>query len=151
PTNASSLNYTVTFTEAVTGVDASDFSLTTTGVSGASITNVTVVTAASYTVAVNTGSGDGTIRLDLNGSGTGIQDTAGNPISGGFTGGQVVTIDKSFPTVLSINRVSSSPTNATSVSWTVTFSESVTGVNAADFPLVNSGLTSPGPLSVTPV
>src|SRR5204862_2783125 len=122
PTNASIVNYTVTFSEAVTGVDASDFSLTTTGVSGASITSVTVVTGASYTVAVNTGSGDGTIRLDLNSSGTGIQDSAGNPISGGFTGGQVITIDKTTPIVLSITRAAASPTNTTSVQWTVLFS-----------------------------
>src|SRR5206468_11707912 len=92
------------------------------------------------TVADGTGSGDGTIRLDLNSSGTGIQDTVGNAISGGFTGGQVITIDKSFPTVLSINRVGTTPTNAASVQWTVTFSESVTGVNTTDFSLANTGL-----------
>jgi len=31
--------------------------------------------------------GDGTLRLDLNSSGTGITDAAGNGISGGYTGG----------------------------------------------------------------
>jgi hypothetical protein len=64
PTNAASLNFTVTFSEAVTGVDSSDFSVTTTsGISGAAVTNVTG-SGASYTVSVNTGSGDGTVRLD---------------------------------------------------------------------------------------
>src|SRR5205823_141357 len=41
PTNANNLSFTVTFSKSVTGVDQSDFSLTTTGVSGASITNLT--------------------------------------------------------------------------------------------------------------
>ncbi|MFL5798727.1 MAG: hypothetical protein ACJ77A_12450, partial [Actinomycetota bacterium] len=149
-TNATSVQFAVTFSESVTGVDSSDFSLTTTGVSGASITNLTGI-GSTYTATVDTGSGEGTIRLDLNSSGTGIADAVGNPISGGFTTGQVYTVDRTFPTVSSITRVTSSPTNTTNVSWTVTFSESVTGVNAADFTLVNSGLTSPGPISVTPV
>src|SRR5438876_8688549 len=56
---------------------------------------------------------------------------------------------RSFPTVSSINRVTSSPTNTASVSWTVTFSESVTGVGTADFSLVNGGLTTPSITSVT--
>jgi hypothetical protein len=43
-------------------------------------------------VTVNTGSGDGTLRLDLNASGTGIQDLAENPISDGFVGGQMYTV-----------------------------------------------------------
>src|SRR5262249_48185705 len=35
PTNAGTVHYTVTFSEAVTGVDASDFTLVTNGISGA--------------------------------------------------------------------------------------------------------------------
>ena len=55
-------------------MDQSDFSLTTTGVSGAAITGLTG-TGTTRTVTVGTGSGDGTIRLDLNNGGTGIQDS----------------------------------------------------------------------------
>lgn len=48
--------------------------------------------------------------------------------------------DSTNPTVASIALVDANPTaGAGSVSWTVTFSESVTGVNAADFALVQSG------------
>lgn len=43
------------------------------------------------------------------------------------------------PTVSSVNRASATPTNASSVSWTVVFSEAVTGVDAADFQLVAGG------------
>jgi hypothetical protein len=50
------------------------------------------------------------------------------------------TIDLTAPIVVSINRAASSPTNAASVSWTVTFSESVVNVAAANFGLVVSGL-----------
>ena len=63
-TNAASMNFTVTFSEAVNGVDAGNFSLTTSGVTGAAITGVSG-SGSTRTVAVDTGSGEGTIRLDL--------------------------------------------------------------------------------------
>ena len=91
PTSAASVDFTVTFSEAVTGVDASDFSLTST-VTGASITTVTATAdAAVYTVTVDTGSGDGTIRLDVVDNGS-ILDASSNPLAGGFTGGEEYTI-----------------------------------------------------------
>jgi hypothetical protein len=51
--------------------------------------------------------------------------------------------DTTPPTLLSITRNSGSPTNATSVSWTVVFSEPVNGVTASNFGLVNGGLIAP--------
>src|SRR5262249_7363367 len=62
-TNVANVQFAVTFSEPVSGVDASDFVLTTTGVFGANVTNVSG-SGASYTVTVFTGSGDGTIHLD---------------------------------------------------------------------------------------
>lgn len=92
PTLAQNLDFTVAFSEPVTGVNMSDFSLTVTGnVSGASISNLSG-SGDTYTVSVNRGSGDGTIRLDLNASGTGIEDLASNPIGGGYTSGESYTI-----------------------------------------------------------
>ncbi|MCS6907355.1 MAG: choice-of-anchor Q domain-containing protein, partial [Anaerolineales bacterium] len=92
PTSAASVNFTVTFSEAVSGVDASDFSLATTEtLSGVSITSV-AGTGTTRTVTVNTGTGWGTLRLDLKASGTGIQDAVGNSIIGGFIDGEVYTI-----------------------------------------------------------
>ena len=99
PTNASSLDFTVTFSEGVNGVDASDFSLTTTGgLSGASVTAVTPASGFNtvYTVTVSTGTGDGTIRLDVDDDDT-IQDAADNPLGGSYSAGQVYTIDKTAP------------------------------------------------------
>jgi hypothetical protein len=96
PTSASSVNFTVTFSEPVTGVDAdgSDFSLVTSGVSGASITNVSG-SGSSYTVSVNTGSGNGTIRLDVPDTAS-ISDLSGNPLSDlPFTSGEAYEVVKS--------------------------------------------------------
>jgi hypothetical protein len=142
PTNAGSVAWTVTFSEGVSGVNAADFALAASGVSGASITSVTGT--GPYMVTANTGSGSGSIGLDLVDDDS-IQDAATNRLGGTGTGngnatGEVFTIDKTPPTVSSMNRVTASPTNAASVQWTVTFSESVTGVAAGNFTLVNGGL-----------
>jgi hypothetical protein len=138
PTNASSVQWDVTFSESVTGVTASNFTLVNSGLGGSpAITNV-AGSGTSWTVTASTGSGNGTLGLNQT-NGTGVSDAAGNGLSGTFTGA-VYTIDRTAPIVQSIARVGSSPTNASSVQWTVTFSESVSGVSASNFTLVNSGL-----------
>ena len=154
PTNAGSVQWTVTFSENVSGVDAADFDLVPSGLGGSpAITNVTGNNAV-YTVTASTGTGDGTLGLDLDDDDS-VQDAATNKLggtgadNGDFTG-QVYTIDRTAPTVSSIDRVGSTPTNAGSVQWTVTFSENVSGVDAADFDLVPSGLGgSPAITNVT--
>lgn len=84
PTSASSVSFLVTFSEAVTGVDMGDFSLTTSGVSNASISTLNG-SGAVYTVTVSTGSTNGSIRLNLINNGT-IKDAASNSLAAGFTG-----------------------------------------------------------------
>jgi hypothetical protein len=94
PTSAASANFTATFSESVQNVDVNDFSLTTTGVSGASITGVTPVSDSVYTVSVNTGSGNGTIRLDVPNTAT-ILDTSNTPLTGlPYISGEAYTIQK---------------------------------------------------------
>ncbi|WP_418138932.1 cadherin domain-containing protein [Marinomonas sp. RS-M-Aa-14] len=95
-TTADSATYTVTFNEAVTGVDVSDFSL-----SGGATGTVASITGSgrTYQVTVNNISGDGSLRLDLNASGTGITDTVSNAIGAGFTSGDTLTIDNTAPVV----------------------------------------------------
>ncbi|MEN8241504.1 MAG: choice-of-anchor Q domain-containing protein, partial [Chloroflexota bacterium] len=96
PTGASSIDFTITFSESVTGVDTADFSLTTTGaVSGESITGVSG-SGDSYTVTVATGTGDGTIRLDVLDDDS-IIDIDSLPLDGGFTSGEVYEIDRTAP------------------------------------------------------
>ncbi len=98
PTNASSVNFTVAFSESVTGVDTSDFTLTTTGVTGASITSVNG-SGKTYTVTANTGGGNGTIRLDVIDDNT-IINQASNPLGGNALGdgnfnlGETYTVTK---------------------------------------------------------
>jgi len=99
PTCATSVDFTVTFSKAVTGVDTADFSLTTTGVTGASVTAVSADTGATRTVTVSTGTGDGTIRLDVADDDT-IVDGATNPLggmgagNGDYTSGEAYTVAK---------------------------------------------------------
>jgi len=92
PTNATSLVYRVTFSENVTGVDISDFTLTTTGTATGTIASVSAATGTTIDMTVNSVSGNGTLRLDLKNSGTGITDIPGNAISGGFTAGQTYAL-----------------------------------------------------------
>ncbi len=98
PTDAFNVNFLVTFSESVTGVEANDFTLTTTGVTGASISGVSG-SGSTRTVTVKTGSGDGTIRLNLVDDNT-VIDWVSNPLggagagNGNFSGGEVYTIDK---------------------------------------------------------
>jgi len=102
PTSAASVDFTVTFSESVTGVDISDFELTKTGVSGESITGMSGL-GATYTVSVSTGSGDGTIRLDVLDNDS-ILDAASNPLNGGFTGGETYDVDKNdIPSSISLD------------------------------------------------
>ncbi len=151
PTNAASVSWTVTFSASVTGVDASDFSLASTGITGALITGVSG-SGNTRTVTASTGSGSGTLGLNL------VDDDSivSNSVALGGTGtangnfiGASYTLDRTPPTVSSIALGSASPTAAASVTWTVTFSKSVTGVGAADFALVASGVTGAAITSVS--
>ena len=70
PTSAPSLQFAVTFSEPVTNVDTNDFAPQSTGgLTGAAVTNVSG-SGSLYLVTVNTGSGNGTLRLDVPASAT---------------------------------------------------------------------------------
>jgi hypothetical protein len=145
PTNANIVNFVVTFSQVVTGVDAGDFTLSTTGVSGAGIIGV-AGSGQTYTVTVGTGSGTGTVQLNLIDNDT-IKNNLNTPLggtgigNGSFTTGETYKIDKTPPTVVSSKRANANPSVASSVGFTVTFSENVTGVDATDFTLTNSGVS----------
>ena len=124
PNNAATEQFTVTFSENVTGVNAGDFSILTTGTAAGTVGAVTG-SGTTYTVTVNNVVGAGTLELNLN-AGTGIADTAGNAIVGGLLG-QAYTVSHTGPAVSSVALVGSSPNNATSDQFVVTFSEAVTG------------------------
>lgn len=136
-TNATSVTFRAAFSESVTGVDASDFSLS--GTAGGAIVSVSG-NGSVYDIKVNV-NGTGNLGLDLNTSGTGIKDTSGNAITGGFTDGETYVItnatnpDDTPPAVESIVRYNPTvqSTTATTVTFRITFTEDVDGVNASDF------------------
>lgn len=138
-----SLVYRVTFSEAVTGVMADSFELTATGGAGGAVSAVAAQSASAYDVTVGTLSGQGDLRLDLKGEGTGIANLEGTAPAGGFTGGQLYTRDTTVPAVTSIHR--QTPSNqyvraaTTNLVYRVTFSEAVTGVATTSFQLTTTG------------
>ncbi|RYE14640.1 MAG: hypothetical protein EOP51_27815, partial [Sphingobacteriales bacterium] len=158
-TTASTLIWRVNFSEAVTGVDAGDFALTTVnGSASGSIASIAPSGSSqtTYDVTVNSVAGPGELRLDLKNTGTAIIDASSNPIATGFTTGQTYIKDAGDvtpPTVSSINRLtpSTATTNATTVTWRMTFDEQVNGVTLGDVTLTTvSGSVAGTVLSVTP-
>lgn len=99
PNGAQTVNFTVTFSESVTGVNASDFSLTT-NLSGASISQVSG-SGSTYQVSVTTGSGNDTLELNLIDNDT-IKDSNNNPLGGSGNGNgnftsEIYSIIKTMP------------------------------------------------------
>jgi len=107
PTKADRVNFKVTFSKRVSGVDSvapfKDFRLVS-NISGAAIISITSASDSSYMVHVNAGIGNGPIRLDVVDNDS-ITDSAGNPLGGGgagngdFTAGETYIINKSITTL----------------------------------------------------
>jgi hypothetical protein len=113
------------------------------GTASGSITSVSG-SGDSYTVTVNGVTGNGTLGLNLISTGNGISDAAGNALTTGFVG-QTYTVEHTPPSVSSINTVGSSPNNAVSDQFSVTFSDflgAVSGVSTASFALAETGTAS---------
>ncbi|MBK8780336.1 MAG: right-handed parallel beta-helix repeat-containing protein [Anaerolineales bacterium] len=138
PTAANVVHFNVTFSKEVTGVDVGDFSLTTSGtITGANIAEVAGAGAA-YVITVNTGLGDGSLRLDLLDNDS-IVDAANNPLggagagNGSFNANEEYAMNRTAPVILNILRFDPDPTVAATVRFAVAFSEAVRGVDAGDF------------------
>lgn len=118
PTAANTVNYTVTFTEPVTGVTTGSFSVATfLGLTGASVTSVSG-SGTTWTVTVNTGTGDGNLRLLV--TGAGINPAVRNLP---YSGGALYSVDKTAPVgTVTINN-GAVYTNNTTVSLAITGSE----------------------------
>ncbi len=138
-TNSASVDFIVTFSEAVNGVDVSDFFLNASGITGAYISAVTNSNPF-YVVTVNTGIGDGTLRLDLIDDDSvtnsfGISLGGAGLGNGNFSNGEIYTLDKTAPRITSIQSASASPSAMPNADFIVTFSELVNGVESANFTL----------------
>jgi hypothetical protein len=96
PSIAGSLRYTVTFSEPVSGVNAADFGLLVSDLTGTSILSVSG-NGSTYLVTVGTGSGTGTLQLRVKDDDS-IRDAAGNRLGGTGTGslisGPKYTLDR---------------------------------------------------------
>ncbi len=139
-TNASVVNYTVTFSEPVTGVDVTDFDLTTTGLAGASVASVAPVVGkdGTYLVSVNTGIGSGTLRLNVLNNNS-IIDLDPAPLAAGFTTGDLYTIDQTAPTVDVVD-VTPDPRVTAVETLTIQFSEPIKNFDLADLSLTRDGV-----------
>jgi LPXTG-site transpeptidase (sortase) family protein len=147
PTNLSSVDFTVTFSESVTGISAANFALVTGGgITGASVASVSG-NGAERTVTVITGSGDGTIGLNLT-DGTNIADLVGNSLDLGnlpFTG-EVYTIQKSGPSV-----TISAPSAAFTITGPVEFEVSIPGAATVNLQSTDVILNNTGTADATTI
>ncbi|HVW96143.1 MAG TPA: FG-GAP-like repeat-containing protein, partial [Mucilaginibacter sp.] len=144
-TNAATVNYTAKFAAAVTGLTSSNFSLSGTGSSGASVGTPTTSDNITWNVPVTTGA-DGTLLLTF-ANATGLSPSVSNaPLAGDNS----YTIDKTAPTVV-INLSDPNPIHDNVLDFTATFNEPVTGVDASDFTLTTTGgITYNSPISISP-
>lgn len=133
PTAAANVAWFVTFNSEISGLNAGNFTLVSSGLGGAPVITSVTGLGTTWMVMATTGSGSGTVGLNMSGSSGVTPGVAGLP----FTG-EVYSVLR--PTVVSITRTSTDPTTAdAAVSWTVEFSAGVTGVDATDFVLVEGG------------
>lgn len=134
PRNTAVSSVPVTFSESVTGVDLADFNLTRDG-SPVTLTSATVTGAGtSWTVGGLAGltATNGTYVLTLTALGSGIQDAGGNPMAANASDTWVMDVT---PPTATMAAVAPDPRSTAVPSVAVTFSESVTGVDIADFSL----------------
>ncbi len=170
-TGAETVHWRARFSEKVTGVDASDFQVEMSGVSGAFVSDVTPSGAdpsQEWTVSVNTGAGEGSIGLRLSDNDS-ILDTMGLPLeglatlTGDFVSPSIYTIDKTLPTVALTCDIPD-PAELSAYPVTAYFSEPVGDFTKDDISLENGSLSDfsgeghgyafvvhplcPGPLSI---
>jgi uncharacterized repeat protein (TIGR02543 family) len=138
PANTSPVSFTVVFSEPVSDFATGDVTLT--GTAGATTATVTG-DGTTYNVAVSGMTGSGTVNVTI--AADVATDAAGNPNEASTSTDNTVTYDINAPTV-TIHQAAgqADPTNISPVSFTVVFSEPVTGFNApADVTL--SGTAGP--------
>jgi hypothetical protein len=134
PTNASPINFTVVFSEPVSGFTSNDVQLGGTASPTTAVVSDIGTDKTTYKVAVSGMTGDGTVTAIVK-SGS-ADDEAGNHSAASTSTDNSVTYDKTPPTA-TINQAAgqADPTSATPINFTVVFSEDVTGFAGADVTL----------------
>jgi hypothetical protein len=92
PAATTQVSYQVVFSSSVSGISISNFNTTTTGSVSGTFVSSTVGSGTTYTVTVRTGTGDGTLRLNVVNDGSLSPSVSNAP----YTSGEVYTITKTF-------------------------------------------------------
>ena len=144
--SSSSASVDITFSEAVTGSDASDMVLT--GTAGGTVGTPTNIGGNVWRFPI-TGLANGSLNISLAPDANDIEDLAGNDLSPSPTNwSYTVLIDATAPTVTARTPASGSSILTSNVNVDVTFSETVFGVDASD--MVLTGAASLGATVGTP-
>jgi hypothetical protein len=141
PTGTVPMNWTVSFTESVTGFSSA--SLTRGGTTGGTVT--VTGSGASYNIALAGTPTQGATTFSI--AANQASDAAGNGNTASTSSDNSITYDTVAPTVTVQQAAGQTdPTNAVPMNWTVTFNESVTGFSSAS---LTRGGTSGGTVTVT--
>ena len=128
PTNASSITYTFTWSEEVTGFTTEDITVTK-GTKG----TFTKTSGTVYTLVVTTQANQDNTQT-INVAAGKCTDIAGNENA---AISKEVKIDRKSPTCTITANPNTSPTNASSITYTFTWSEEVTGFTTEDITVTN--------------
>ena len=144
PTNGSPINFTVEFSESVTGFGDVASDVTLGGTAPGTLTGTVTGTGTTYNVAVTGMTGNGTITATIPAGAA--QDVSTNDNIASTSTDNEVTYDLTVPTVtIDQDAGQADPTNGSPINFAVVFSEPVFGFAATD---VTLGGTAPGPLAV---
>ncbi|BCG26160.1 hypothetical protein TUM18999_43510 [Pseudomonas tohonis] len=99
PTTNSSVSFTVTFSEDVTGVDLSDFALLTGGSASGTLQSLVQLSPNTYRITVSGVTGQGSLGLSLSAAGAGITDVPGSAMVDSYStiGYQIGSLDNGDP------------------------------------------------------
>ncbi len=139
PTNADSARYRVVFSESI---NESTFSLGDIQLSGTSgtVTTFTKIDNRTWDIEVTGMTHDDTVIASL--AAGAVQDPAGNTSLASTTSDNQISYDNQRPTVtIDQSRLQADPTNINSATFTIEFSEPVTGFDSADIHLTGTSGT----------
>ncbi len=136
-TNASQVMFAVAFSESVTGVHASNFSIDATGDQTMATIQRVNGSDANWTVTVDTVVGNGSLSIDLDQNLSNIIDLTQLPITEAFTTGENYNIDRTAPAV-TLGSAAPDPTNTPVIPVTATLSEPSTSFASEDITPTNA-------------
>ena len=124
-TNAGQVVFAVTFNEAVFGLDETDFSIHADPGQQASTVSAVTGAGTDWLVTVETALGSGYLGIDLDQNLAGITDEATNAMTTPYSTGEQYYVDRQAPKVIAITNDTGSPTQSSTVQFTVTFDKVV--------------------------